>query len=658
MDIVQQGVWDMPLESMPLAAGYMKAAIDSDSGLAGEVDCRIRNFRGGASTDAICTALFQDDVPDVLAFSVFGWNFQSFGILAETFKQLNPGGMVVFGGTHVANQGNRVFRLFPSVDVVVNGEGDFVLRDLVAAWLASEDRAGFGGVPGIAFRSPEGSLVETSATERISDLDTIPSPFLTGAIEMADHTGRFRYDVSLMETNRGCPYRCSFCYWGGAIGQKFRCFSRERLREELAFLAHWKVDTIALCDSNFGMQEADENFLEDFIATRSKHGFPRHLITSWTKNKSKRFYRIVDRMREVGIKGSFTLALQTLDEYALDEMKRKNMKINEWSGLSTWLSERGMEAYAELIWGAPGETVESFLRGYDYLAEHVASIATYPLVILPNTDYSHRRDELGLVTVRGDRDDFEYVLAHKSMSLQDNLRMHKFLFWSRMLTEYMLFRHIWVPLVRLAGITQSAVILSVADWFERSSSAEAAELGPRPGLFDFKQLYESLHRMYAQPGLTELFRQWWTEEIQPRLDDRVRPFLDELFRYDLLTRPLYVAPGSESDLPVDEIGYTEYYRVENEEFGYDIPATVAAVRRGDALPEPGRWSEPLYYRTGFCNHMFSSEEVSRYCGIPDATLRADLDLAGSPPPENSSEPRPPVLELPELSLEVTGRTAE
>ena len=51
-------------------------------------------------------------------------------------------------------------------------------------------------------------------------------PFLTGAIPMVDAAGNFLYDVGMLETNRGCPYSCSFCYWGGATGQKVRSFSR------------------------------------------------------------------------------------------------------------------------------------------------------------------------------------------------------------------------------------------------------------------------------------------------------------------------------------------------------------------------------------------------------------------------------------------------
>ena len=46
-------------------------------------------------------------------------------------------------------------------------------------------------------------------------------------------------------------------------------------------------------------------------------------------------------------------------------MNRRNMRLNDWHDLVDWLTTEGLECYAELIWGTPGESVESFLSGYD-----------------------------------------------------------------------------------------------------------------------------------------------------------------------------------------------------------------------------------------------------------------------------------------------------
>jgi radical SAM C-methyltransferase len=597
--LVQQGIWDMPLESMPLAAGYLKATAFTEQRIRDAVDIQILNYRGGVSLTAMANDLIARGTPDILACSVLGWNYRTFGSLAETFKQVNPDGWVVFGGTHVANQAERTFRTFPEVDVVVNGEGEAVFRELLGHYLENRGRHDLSAVDGISYRDLGGEVVTTAPRDRIENLDVIPSPTLSGAIELTNQQGRFRYDVALMETNRGCPYKCAFCYWGGAVGQRVRAFSRDRLRQELELFASLKVHTICLCDANFGLLPIDEEFVDDVIEIRARTGYPRALESSWAKNKSKVFYRIVRKMKEAGLRSSFTLALQTLDESTLDLMNRKNMKVNEWEELVAWLNAEGLECYAELIWGAPGETVESFLRGYDRLSHYVSRIAVYPILMLPNTDYTEKRNEYGIVSVRGDHDDFEYVLAHNTMSVADNQGMQRFLFWSRVLADAAVFRHSWPALRVLGGIPQSKVLLNIDAWIAQTDDPAAAPLRDAvtigtdaPG--------QAIDYLYREPEAKRMLQRWWAESVRPLLPPQHADLITEVFRYDLLTQPVYridgVPPEGVSKI---QVGDDEYFVRPDVTLCYDVPAVAAALRAGE-LPDasPAVMTSDLYYRVG------------------------------------------------------------
>jgi len=167
--LVQQGIWATPLESMPLAAPYLKATALDDARIRDACDIRIHNFRGGASNAMMANELFGAGVPDLLAFSVLGWNYRAFGALAETFKQLNPSGWVVFGGTHVSGQADRVFRMFGEVDLVVNGEGEPTFRDVLHHYLHGVDRHELYAVPGVSFRTGDGATWTTAPRDRIVD---------------------------------------------------------------------------------------------------------------------------------------------------------------------------------------------------------------------------------------------------------------------------------------------------------------------------------------------------------------------------------------------------------------------------------------------------------------------------------------------------------
>lgn len=634
--LVQQGVWEMPLESMPLASGYLKSTLMADDEISPHVDVSIKNFRGGTTNALMADKLFSVGSPDILAFSVLGWNYQSFGALAATFKQLNPAGLVVFGGTHVANQAARVFRMFPEVDVVVNGEGELTFRELVRARLTGADRHALGSVAGISYRGPDGEAVTTEERPRIEDLEQIPSPFLTGALELTDENGEFRYDVALMETNRGCPYKCAFCYWGGAVGQKVRAFSLERLRRELELFAKLKVHTIVACDANFGLLPNDLEFIEALIETRDAYGFPRALETSWAKNKSKTFFKIVQRMKEAGMHSSFTLALQTLSDSALETMNRRNMKVNEWEDLAAWLDREGLDCYAELIWGAPGETVESFMEGYDRLARRVSRIAVYPILLLPNTDYMEKKELFGITAIRGDHDDFEYVLAHDTMTFADNQYMQRFLFWARVVAENAVFRYIWGSLRHFAGLTQSQVLIKLSDWMAKVDDPAAVPLREycATAAGGTESFGAAITYFYTDREAVRLLHRWWDESIRPLVPEPFRPVLDEVFRYDLLTQPVFRPERSgtaDEELAVEEIRDEQYYVRRDVRLAYDVPAIVAALR-ADREPDlsPSPRVLDLYYRTGSESAVTSTnhEIVIHFMGMTKEHILANANAGG------------------------------
>src|ERR1051325_3278076 len=90
--LVHQSAFDSKLLSVPLALGYMKALALTDETIRSEADLRIFNYAGGAKLSNMVSDLLLDDVPDVMAFSVYGWNYLNFGPITANFKQLNPKG--------------------------------------------------------------------------------------------------------------------------------------------------------------------------------------------------------------------------------------------------------------------------------------------------------------------------------------------------------------------------------------------------------------------------------------------------------------------------------------------------------------------------------------------------------------------------------------
>lgn len=642
VSLVHQGVWKMSTLSMPLSLGYIKATAYADPGIRSSADIRICTFRGSATSSEIIRALLSEDAPDVLGFSVCGWNLYRFAAVAEAYRQVRPDGWIVFGGPHVANQAERLCRLYPAVDVIVNGEGEFVFRDILESYLGGGDKRELDHIPGISFQR-DGRVHTTAERERIANLDDIPSPFLEGILPFRDANGRAIYDVALLETNRGCPYKCSFCYWGGAIGQKVRAFSRERLREELELFARERVESIALCDANLGMLPGDEVFVDDVIRVKERYGYPLNIEASWAKHKGERFYKIVRQMKHAGLKSSFTLSLQSLEEKALENMRRKNMKLNKFEDLARWMRAEGLDTYAELIWGLPGETPDTFIEGYDRISEHVSRIATYPHLILPNTDFDQNRDRYGLVTIRHEDSDFEYVISHPDMTIEDNARMHQFLFWARVVAENTIFRNIWVPLRKLASVKQSQVLKSLDEWAGRQTDDVVRGIWEcrqeMVRTMDSSRTQRGTRYFYYEHALATRLQSWWREEILPSVPAHLRPFFTELFRYEMLTLPIPEESDLASELKTVYLDGKAYFEREVGEFRFDMPTLLRSIEAGAPcdFAEGPPTSETFYYRVGFSDYIDNHEFVPHYSGKSMAELRngktrAEIPAAGEGEP--------------------------
>ncbi|WP_321379952.1 KedN5 family methylcobalamin-dependent radical SAM C-methyltransferase [Rhizobium sp.] len=616
--IVQQSVWHMAKESMPLAAGYVVAALRSNKNVSEKYDCDILNFSGEASPLEMALKIVDQGVPHVIGFSVLGWNYNQFIKVSETLKQFNSECLIILGGNHVSNQAEKVFCATQAVDIVVNGEGDFTMVDILNALPNVEL---LSGVPGISYVDKNGNVHHTEVRPRILDLDEIPSPILSGAIPLSDDQGRFRYDVALMETNRGCPYSCAFCYWGGATGQKVRSFSIGRLRSELEYLVREGAETIVLCDANFGMLKQDLEFVDAVIEMKAKYGRPKALETSWAKNKNKTFYEIVSKMKEAGLKTSFTIALQSLNEPVLEAMKRKNMGINEWKDLVLWLRQNEMDVYAELIWGAPGETFRSFIEGYDEMARFVSRIATYPMLLLPNTEFGDKKKEYGFKTIKGQNDDFDYVLQSDVANLEEHRKAWRFLFWARLLTENLVMRNLWVAALRLENISQSQMIISFADFVDgcEHPAAEVLRDLAAKSVADPDSLAPALELCFTDQAFDSLVLDWGQHLLRQKISAGHGEFFLGLLKFDLDTRPL-TSPKERgfSEAEDDVVDGLEFWIVEKQ---YDYPylEIISDLKRGvgeytklNAGEEKHTYT--MRYRKGFAELVRSTnhEETAHF----------------------------------------------
>jgi radical SAM superfamily enzyme YgiQ (UPF0313 family) len=381
---------------LPYAAGLLEAYVRRHARDPERYQFRLPLFRRGP-VERLAAHL---DGADVAGFSTYCWNIELSLAIARELKQRSPRTRVIFGGPQVPDDGVPFLDAHPFVDAVVHGEGEAAFL----AWLEAEapDAAG-APIPGITMRTPDGRIVTIPRAARRRDLDAIPSPYLEGVFDrvMAAHPD-IRWQA-LWETNRGCPFACTFCDWGSATASKVFQFSRDRLAEEIRWMAASRVELLFCCDANFGLLPRDVEIAGDIAAVRAQTGYPSLVALQNTKNATERAYAI-QRLLGGASPNGVTLSLQSVDAATLATIKRDNISLDSFQELQHRYTRDGIETYTDLILGLAGETYTSFRDGVSRVIVNgqYQRIHFYNCSLLPNAEMAQPayRAAHGLVTVR------------------------------------------------------------------------------------------------------------------------------------------------------------------------------------------------------------------------------------------------------------------
>ena len=315
---------------------------------------------------------------DILLCSCYVWNWEITNFLAKEVKKLNPNCLIIFGGAQVPDFSKDFFKQHPYADIIVHGEGEIVLEEILTEFLNNKDYSKIKGLETKDFRNPP--------QERIDNLDDLPSAYLTNTVwELVDKIDGIRW-IAGWETNRGCPYACTFCDWGSATFTKVRKWEESKIFKEIEWFAKNQIPYIDCCDANFGIfQERDFRIAEKLKDVALKTHYPERVRPAWAKNSSEKIIPIAKQLQEGGILGAVTLAVQSLDTNTLNIIKRANIKFDAFSELTETFRNNKIPTYTELIMGLPGETLDTFKDGLENIAQtKIDTVFIYNCTILPN----------------------------------------------------------------------------------------------------------------------------------------------------------------------------------------------------------------------------------------------------------------------------------
>lgn len=304
---------------------------------------------------------------DIVFFSAYTWNINISLEIAKRIKQKRPKTLIVFGGPQVPNKNSEQFlREHPFVDIACLGEGEKTALSILENYATGN----WGNVPSIGYIDKMGNFSHTPTNARISNLDDTPSPYVDGVFEpLMDANPKEKW-IALWETNRGCPFSCSYCVWGAASQKKVYAHDIGKIYREIEWFGKHKIEFVFCCDANFGILKRDVDIVKKFVETKKLYGYPQALSVQNTKNSTLRVYDIYNLMSGAGLSKGISLALQSVNRRTLKSIKRENISTSVFQELQKEFNAGGIETYTDVILGLPRETYGSFADGVSSIIEN------------------------------------------------------------------------------------------------------------------------------------------------------------------------------------------------------------------------------------------------------------------------------------------------
>lgn len=311
--------------------------------------------------------------PDVFAFSTYVWNWSITQELARAVRKRYPECLIVFGGPQVSYKKEWLESNRDMCDLIVTYAGEKPFAEILR---------GNYTYPGIisehGYKTPQPD----------KDINYIPSPYLSGLMDSLMEPGK-NYSA-IIETNRGCPYACTFCDQEARYYNKIQLFDYSRVLKEIDWMSERKIDFMYFADSNVGIFDRDVDFIRYIAKKRNETGYPKHIDYSTAKQQPERIVelgRILNQ--EANIKRGVTIALQSMNPKTLDAIKRINIANTKLAQIVSAYNSAGIDNYCELIIGLPEESLETWINGIGEIlslgSDHALTV--HPLSIVPNTPF-------------------------------------------------------------------------------------------------------------------------------------------------------------------------------------------------------------------------------------------------------------------------------
>jgi len=377
----------MPL-GIGLLASYLLENLPQDS-----IDVRLYKFTDDLTADL-------EEKFDIIGFSMYAWNTNLNRYYAARLKQNNPQAVAVCGGPNITYQDKwikKFLQCFPYIDYLVPFNGEIPLLSIVKRELKGSNKRE-GSVEGAYYlEGDEKSLIYKDLSTKLDSLNAATSPYLSGLMDKFFPTPKSSHKLApFIETNRGCPYQCTFCHTSHRNFNKLLFKDVDTVIAEIELFAERLKDypdiPLYIADNNFGMFNRDNEIADAIRICQESFGWPVFLDVTVGKSRLKNILQVVKKLKPGTL--SVFMSAQSMTPEVLKNIKRKNLSSSDFQYLQHELFEAAQAesstqknlSSSGIIIGLPGETRESFFKSVEEIIDMgINSFIPYTLMVLKGT---------------------------------------------------------------------------------------------------------------------------------------------------------------------------------------------------------------------------------------------------------------------------------
>mgnify|MGYP005625022659 FL=1 len=333
-----------------------------------------------------------DSPPDIIGLSNYAWCYKiSLEMFRKTLEK-NPNTITVWGGPNFPKDmpsQEEFMKNHTEVDFYVPIDGETGFTNIVTKYLELSSKEKIKKkifnipIEGCLSQNESGKLQYNNPGIRIKDLDEVPSPYLSGILDEF-----FDGKLSpMIQSNRGCPFSCTFCTDGSDLVKQVNKFSIDRVKNELEYIAKKvpkNIHSMTISDLNFGMYPRDLEICQTISDCQKKYEYPNIIQASTGKNQKE---KIINAIKSLNGALRLSMSVQSMDQEVLENIRRSNISVDQMLALAPAIEEEKLGTTAEVILGLPGETYKSHIQTLrDLVKNNLNYVRPYTLMLLHGSE--------------------------------------------------------------------------------------------------------------------------------------------------------------------------------------------------------------------------------------------------------------------------------